>query len=464
MRKNSDSSDSQSNFFGFRLRPAKPFSSGSLSSATTSPDGRQNPENYDSLLESYRREEDEFLRELDDLRQSSLSRNSSRNATELLPESPCQSRNFVGSFCQLLTYVVQVRRENQRLKQQIFCLSEMREIDAMRTDLILKNSEATVTPRLSPVEFYCQTDVIGEKNSTESSPLPTDSFVSRNSLLPTSSYGVATRRKAERNSEETAIESGKNPVEVSPSEAQLHSDNSEMIRRSTRTTRRSAPYTDDSNFPSKSSQKSPTESRSCGVDTNSAWVQQGGGEALCDSSLPVEKPSELLKTPIVSITRNSDSDDQPVFSEVDLPDYQSKLVKLRTSRGTSVASSPTSPVSPYCTVALFEPPNSDFHSNSTLNDPGQMINSISSDKPDGKSNRFWNRFSVRSNRKPPEKQENFDPDEFVYTVQPGSKYGGKKAFLKKRKRKISESDSLASSEASGKPYKTIDLPELESEY
>uniref|UniRef100_A0A914V6I7 Uncharacterized protein n=1 Tax=Plectus sambesii TaxID=2011161 RepID=A0A914V6I7_9BILA len=477
-----------------RLR--RKWSSGSsLTDSTSLPRyPPRHPINSETLMRRYRKEEDEFLHELELMQRSleakaakdilgndgrtpsaaSLSSKASKKmerpsstatanlaalsqagGEECRPQSAAM-RDALEPLCRLLGYMSRLRKENRHLKRQMACLNEMRQIDQLHKDIIAAQQkeddsgctgreEAPVQPADAPppspgllavklrrpaapskAADNCAT-VAGGRGRPRSAQGSNTNVASSNSLLLVPARRTAVSRIA------AAMGKKKPPP---PGLSALPRPTSSVIPIKEPIIRQGARERLTTPPRLKKAAQDPLSISSCSTDASS------GAEFRQIPQIPPPRrvgrlhyESSLAARPLPEV---SDSDaDQAVFSEVSLPDYNpDQAPRFRHSiirRSEKELASPTSSASDnYGSVGMASPTPS-------RKTPSEIMS--------GSRSSFLEKIGLKKKSK-----EKGAPTSPLASPTPNSPPGsGIKVFVKKRKRKISESDSVSSSVAGIKP-------------
>lgn len=471
------------------------------------------------LIKNYELEEDEFLRELENIQQRTNNnvggvgslmqqRRTSRSTSEAssIASSICVSpqSDLLGSFCHLMNYVVHLRRENRHLRKQVLCLQEMRKIEQLQNELLRAACTCCGESAFGGDATGCTKGGLSTSSDRHESTTPTVVIGGRSSMDETGSCKFVAQKLLHSSSaacesapavgrtvsvptvldEKYVVPGRKGTPSLSESrtpEDPISSATSLEIRDSlspTSTTTRSARPTSMADIrhqyrmtavrmPKNISAAAPKKV----LDRTPTVIRHSAEEALVE---PAELNHLLMQTSAeysgsslssnthLRITKNnnfnkdySDSEDQTsVFTEVQLPNLRencaSKYSKCRESRYQPFPASkpPLCDVGRTSAAAILERLGiRPLKSKRSLEEQSRRIRSLHTDSI-AVSPTDW---STCSTSVPLSDVPSTDVDKWKLV---------RKAFIKKRKRKISESDSVASSDASSKQCATIELPDI----
>ncbi|OUC42619.1 TGS domain protein [Trichinella nativa] len=408
-------------------------------------------------VEEYEKEESEILEQIEKIRLSKkktslatfngaacwrrraewrcFNQSTSERGSSLLSTSATMMQPMPGdlltSMCHLMNFVVHLRRENRHLRRQIVCLDEMRKVERLQCE-ILQSACACIAVNRRQSNNASSLDAESGYEASNCSQLATEGPTAGSQLI----FNSLNHQRTDSNNTTTDTSSVQSPTSTS------HSNRAPLFLSKT-----------DDHF----------------LDCN----QLVKNDHSIQPSLSTAKQHNLLK-PMDPSRR--DSDDQVIFSEVLLPNYNSSsnsgAKKLSLQNRQSL---PINHCSSTSSTACYAP----------LSFP---------ETNSGRVSRLLERFGIKRHswKKSIRSSASVEEDrrrqsERGATSEPHLHHGssssptfsqlrlrtelifhnstnkqrlltGRKAFLKKRKRKISESDSWASSEAS-KVYSVIEIPE-----
>ncbi|KRX44809.1 39S ribosomal protein L39, mitochondrial [Trichinella murrelli] len=412
-------------------------------------------------VEEYEKEESEILEQIEKIRLSkkktslatsfngaacwrrraewrSFNQSTSERGSSLLSTSATMMQPMPGdlltSMCHLMNFVVHLRRENRHLRRQIVCLDEMRKVERLQCE-ILQSACACIAVNRRQSNNASSLDAESGYEASNCSQLATEGPTAGSQLI----FNSLNHQRTDSNNTTTDTSSVQSPTSTS------HSNRAPLFLSKT-----------DDHF----------------LDCN----QLVKNDHSIQPSLSTAKQHNLLK-PMDPSRR--DSDDQVIFSEVLLPNYNSSSSSNSGAKKLPLQNRQSLPIN-HCSstssTACYYAPLSFPETNS-----GRVSRLL---ERFGIKRHSWKK-SIRSSASVEEERRR--QSERGATSEPHLHHGssssptfsqlrprtelifhnstnkqrlltGRKAFLKKRKRKISESDSWASSEAS-KVYSVIEIPE-----
>ncbi|KRZ72898.1 39S ribosomal protein L39, mitochondrial [Trichinella papuae] len=360
--------------------------------------------------------------------QSTSERGSSLLSTSSTMMQPMPGNMLLTSMCHLMNFVVHLRRENRHLRRQIVCLDEMRKVERLQCEIL---------------QSACACIAVNRQQSNNASSLDAESGYEASNCSQPATEGPAA--------------------------------GSQLI------------------FNSLNHHHQRTDSNNTNTDTSSiqspiftshlnSFLSKADDVHFLDNQLV---KNDHPNQPSLSTTKQlkqmdpsrRDSDDQVIFSEVLLPSYSSSSSGKKLS-AQNRQSLPTNNCSSTTSTACYYAPLSFPETNSSrvsrlLERFGIKRHSWKKSIRSSTSVEEERRQSGRgatssephlhhgSSSSPTFSQLRPQTELCFHNSSSSSKQRlltSRKAFLKKRKRKISESDSWASSEAS-KVYSVIEIPE-----
>ncbi|KRZ60003.1 39S ribosomal protein L39, mitochondrial [Trichinella nativa] len=411
-------------------------------------------------VEEYEKEESEILEQIEKIRLSkkktslatsfngaacwrrraewrSFNQSTSERGSSLLSTSATMMQPMPGdlltSMCHLMNFVVHLRRENRHLRRQIVCLDEMRKVERLQCE-ILQSACACIAVNRRQSNNASSLDAESGYEASNCSQLATEGPTAGSQLI----FNSLNHQRTDSNNTTTDTSSVQSPTSTS------HSNRAPLFLSKT-----------DDHF----------------LDCN----QLVKNDHSIQPSLSTAKQHNLLK-PMDPSRR--DSDDQVIFSEVLLPNYNSSSSSNSGAKKLSLQNRQSLPInhcsstsSTACYAPLSFPETNSGRVSRLLERFGikrhswkKSIRSSASVEEDRR------RQSERGATSEPHLHHGSSSSPTFSQLRPRTELifhnstnkqrllTGRKAFLKKRKRKISESDSWASSEAS-KVYSVIEIPE-----
>ncbi|KRX82349.1 39S ribosomal protein L39, mitochondrial [Trichinella sp. T6] len=411
-------------------------------------------------VEEYEKEESEILEQIEKIRLSkkktslatsfngaacwrrraewrSFNQSTSERGSSLLSTSATMMQPMPGdlltSMCHLMNFVVHLRRENRHLRRQIVCLDEMRKVERLQCE-ILQSACACIAVNRRQSNNASSLDAESGYEASNCSQLATEGPTAGSQLI----FNSLNHQRTDSNNTTTDTSSVQSPTSTS------HSNRAPLFLSKT-----------DDHF----------------LDCN----QLVKNDHSIQPSLSTAKQHNLLK-PMDPSRR--DSDDQVIFSEVLLPNYTSSSSSNSGAKKLSLQNRQSLPInhcsstsSTACYAPLSFPETNSGRVSRLLERFGikrhswkKSIRSSASVEEDRR------RQSERGATSEPHLHHGSSSSPTFSQLRPRTELifhnstnkqrllTGRKAFLKKRKRKISESDSWASSEAS-KVYSVIEIPE-----
>ncbi|XP_003379821.1 putative TGS domain protein [Trichinella spiralis] len=409
------------------------------------------------VVEEYEKEESEILEQIEKIRQSrkktslatfsgaacwrrraewrSFNQSTSECGSSLLSTSATMMQPMPGdlltSMCHLMNFVVHLRRENRHLRRQIVCLDEMRKVERLQCE-ILQSACACIAVNRRQSNNASSLDAESGYEASNCSQLATEGPTAGSQLI----FNSLNHQRTDSNNTTTDTSSVQSPTSTS------HLNRAPLFLSKT-----------DDHF----------------LDCN----QLVKNDHPIQPSLSTTKQHNLLK-PMDPSRR--DSDDQVIFSEVLLPNYNSssnsgaKKLPLQNRQSLPINHC-SSTSSTACYAPLSFPETNSGRVSRLLERFGIKRHSWKkSIRSSASVEEERRRQSERGATSEPHLHHGSSSSPTFSQLRPRTELifhnssnkqrllAGRKAFLKKRKRKISESDSWASSEAS-KVYSVIEIPE-----
>ncbi|KAL1228553.1 Acetylcholinesterase [Trichinella spiralis] len=408
-------------------------------------------------VEEYEKEESEILEQIEKIRLSrkktslatfsgaacwrrraewrSFNQSTSECGSSLLSTSATMMQPMPGdlltSMCHLMNFVVHLRRENRHLRRQIVCLDEMRKVERLQCE-ILQSACACIAVNRRQSNNASSLDAESGYEASNCSQLATEGPTAGSQLI----FNSLNHQRTDSNNTTTDTSSVQSPTSTS------HLNRAPLFLSKT-----------DDHF----------------LDCN----QLVKNDHPIQPSLSTTKQHNLLK-PMDPSRR--DSDDQVIFSEVLLPNYNSssnsgaKKLPLQNRQSLPINHC-SSTSSTACYAPLSFPETNSGRVSRLLERFGIKRHSWKkSIRSSASVEEERRRQSERGATSEPHLHHGSSSSPTFSQLRPRTELifhnssnkqrllAGRKAFLKKRKRKISESDSWASSEAS-KVYSVIEIPE-----
>ncbi|KRX19343.1 39S ribosomal protein L39, mitochondrial, partial [Trichinella nelsoni] len=362
--------------------------------------------------------------------QSTSERGSSLLSTSATMMQPMPG-DLLTSMCHLMNFVVHLRRENRHLRRQIVCLDEMRKVERLQCE-ILQSACACIAVNRRQSNNASSLDAESGYEASNCSQLATEGPTAGSQLI----FNSLNHQRTDSNNTTTDTSSVQSPTSTS------HLNRAPLFLSKT-----------DDHF----------------LDCN----QLVKNDHPIQPSLSTTKQHNLLK-PMDPSRR--DSDDQVIFSEVLLPNYNSssnsgaKKLPLQNRQSLPINHC-SSTSSTACYAPLSFPETNTGRVSRLLERFGIKRHSWKkSIRSSASVEEERRRQSERGATSEPHLHHGSSSSPTFSQLRPRTEFifhnssnkqrllTGRKAFLKKRKRKISESDSWASSEAS-KVYSVIEIPE-----